>query len=721
MATLATTLFSQDLDVLLVFAARADDAINAGEVRYRDREDFAATVAALTSHMPSLDGVSIVAESMTIVATEPARKALYYSLCGSGPASFDAAIQIVKKTLLDTLVMFSKTDTAWRTHPAFAGKEQEWDFLGSDYVVLDWLVDDTPFRFRFYDVRTGQPHAPQFCASAAAARPLTDGRLAFLVSHGSNRLALVCPRAYLPVMRTRYDRSIVAATMLIARLGFLMYDFGFGMNPTGTSAKGLLELFKLGGAAGLDLPQDLIQTLSAYHQACEVQFGPAGQIPLRKRCLRALLQYSRPWLHESDSHLASLFRGWMVTVEPGALVDRRAIVCPGATICGGSTILAGAIVRNGARVAPYAVLAAGQIATASGEILKAGGNAKSSDDVTVPTRGGGPDVLTRAPQGEALVAGDDLARPIIIADAPATYPTISLGEARSSGSVSSRRYPVAGDAIPGGAESGAQNAAVQSPLSTTTESTTTTTTTTSTMTPPPLPRKRPRSCPETEVDSAPPSSRQRTTPPGWPEPGADPWPYPEVTGTHPRLFTWTNDTTAMPTRQMSTLPARIVPSPCPAEFAPAAPLTDAQPRQQNLAPESRLALTPPRSERAPSTLNLPSIQPARPYSRFRIDATPPSVHNRELPSQQAVPSMEHTVLPNDVLQFTRLPPPTYAPAPVLYSGRGGSRAAPFENGPDAAPQQPVHPTTASLLQPGAARPSPVMPRFVANQFMFNHM
>lgn len=245
MSTLATSLFPLDLDVLLAFLARANDAINAGEVRYDDKARFTATVSALKSHMSSLDGISFFPNSLTIVATPVARDALYKVLRADGDVSFDAAIKVMTIAIADMLAMFRDTNLAWRSHPVFAQRQQEWDFLDPDYIVLDWLIDDRPNRFNFIDVRDQQPKPPAVCTTRAAARPLIEGKLAFLVPDRQGGQALVCPRDYLKSLKTHYTRVIIAATMLIARLGFLSQDSGFCLDRSGALARGLLTLIQL--------------------------------------------------------------------------------------------------------------------------------------------------------------------------------------------------------------------------------------------------------------------------------------------------------------------------------------------------------------------------------------------------------------------------------------------------------------------------------------------
>jgi hypothetical protein len=713
MTTLATALLPHSLDMLLVFAAQANDTINAGEVRYRDRADFELTVAALRSRMPSLDGISIFPDSTTIVATRPARDALYNMLCAGGDTSFDAAIRHVTKALFDTLAMFSMTNHTWRTHPVFAGREHEWDFLGTDYVVLDWLVNDVPARFRFKDIRDGQSKAPEICTTGVAARSLAEGKLAFLVPRGQRGLVLVCPRDHLKFLADHYNRNIVAATMLIARLGFLSHDSGFCLDRSGALAQSLLALINLCCLAGFDMPENLDQTMAAYCNADDDPNDAAHQIQLRSQCITALLDYSRPWLHEEDSQLASLFRGWMVTVGPGSFVDRAAIICPGAAISGGCTIGAGAIVRNGAWVAPYAVLVADQIVTASGSIRNAGGNDVSSGDVSTRARNGGPSLLPAAPYQNVSRPANDIEVPFTIAKAPVGYRANSPSVARGPGSVSFWRYPAAGDLRRGGAKSGAQTTADQSPLSTTT----------STSTPPPLSRKRPRPGPETPCDNAPPSSRLRTAPQGWPAPGASAYPYPESSKAQPRQFTWVQDPDAMPTRQSSTQPVPHFPITNSPYDAPPSPAQVVHPSPQYLEPEMLRSSTPPPmlwSAPAPSVFNPTSNYTEHPDSGFRIDATPPFVHNRELAYRDATTTEASAFLPNDILQFTRLPPPMHAPAPVLYSGRGNSRATPDNDAPGAPPPQPSPHAYSSPLQASNVGQIPATLPSVARPFMFKH-
>ena len=710
MSTLATSLFPLDLDVLLVFLARAHDAINAGEVRYNDKARFAATVSALKSHMSSLDGISFFPDSLTIVATPPARDALYNMLRADGDDSFDVAIKMITIAIDGMLAMFRNTKPAWRTHPVFAQRQQEWNFLDPDYIVLDWLIADSPNRFKFVDARDQQPKAPAICTMSAAARPLIEGKLAFLMPDSQGGQALVCPRNYLKSLKTHYTRVIIAATMLIARLGFLSQDSGFCMDRSGVLARRLLTLIQRCRLARFDMPENLDKAMSDYCNGVDGSTDPADQDRLRRHCVQALLNYSRPWLHEQDSQIASLFRGWMVTVGPGTLVDRAAIVCPGAAISGACTIGAGAIVRNGAWVAPYAVLVAGQIVTASGSILNAGGHDVSSRDVPTGSHNSGPSTLLPAPYQNAALPSDDIDVPFTIAKAPVEYQANSPGMARASGSASLWLSPVAGDLHRGGVNSAAQSTTGQSPISTTTTTTTTT--------PPPLSRKRPRPSVETQRDMAPPSSRQRTAPQGWPAPGANAWPYPETTRAHPQKFTWIQDPGAMPPRQTTKPPALPFVATYSHCDAPPSPSQVAQTWPQDLRPETPRSSTPRAlwSPPAPSAFNPPSNAPEQPDSGFRVDATPPFVHNREQAYQHATTTEASAFLSNDILQFPRVPPPLFAPAPVLYSGRGNSRATPDDDAPRATPPQPSLPLYISPSQASGVGRSPAIPRSVASQF-----
>jgi hypothetical protein len=716
MTTQATALFPRDLDVLLVFAARANDAINSGDVRYSLWTDYATTVAALRRHMPSLEGFTLSPRSMTIVATKPACKALYKMLGGSSGTSFDAAILHVRKALQDTLFMFLEPCLVWRAHPAFAGREQEWAFLGSDYVALDWLVADTPFRFKFLDTRTGHSQPPEQCTSGAAARHLARGGLAFLVPFGDSGLALVCPGAYVSRLKAHYDRCIVAATMLIARFGFLRRDFGFRMTPIGTAAKGLLELFKLCSAAGLDVPQNMDQTLAAYHQAFENPDDAARKSQLHKQCIQVLLEYSRPWLHEADHDVASLFRGWMVTVSETALVERGAIVCPGATISDGCRIFARAIVRNGAFVAPNSVLGAGELITASPKLP----HAVSGGDGAARTQYPGPGVLIPTRHNSAFMTRANLAMPFTNAAATARYPAMSPGMAQSPGRAPSWRCVDAGDLAFGDAESSTQNTMVPPPLSTTASCTnTSTTTTTTTTTTPPFTRKRPRPGSGTQSDDAPPSSRQRTTPPGWVSPGANAWPYPEVDRAHPRRFTWIEDPSAMPYPQTSRLPAPPFASTYPAHVATSVPLQEPRHPSQNLQSGMPLLLPPRWMAPAGAGRSLRGHFEQRDLG-FEMGASLPIMRNRELPTWQATPTVEHTFLSNEILQLARVPLPTYIAVPALYSGRGNTRAAPNDDAPHAAPLQPSLAVNESALLANRVGPSAPMPRPVARKLMFKH-
>jgi hypothetical protein len=649
MTTLATALFPRELDSLLDFAARANDAINAGEVRYQDRDDFAAAASALESHMPSLDGITVFAESMRIAATGPAREALNNVLCNGGRTSFDAAIFHVRKALLDTLVMFSTTDIGWRTHPVFKGKEQEWDFLGSDYIALDWMVDQSPFRLRFNDTRDGLPQAPRLCSSGAVARFLVDGGLAFLVPRGDGGVALVCPRVYFKELKTYYDRSIVAATMLLARLGFLSQDSGFCMNPTSATTRRLLELFQLAGAAGLDLPQNLNPSLLAYHLASERPDNAARVTDLRKPCLQALLEYSRPWLHELDSGLASLFRGWAVAVGAGALVDRRAIVCPGATLCNDCTVGPGAIVRNGARVAPHAVVVAGQIVTSSGSIIDVRINDSSSGNVPARTHIGRPPGFIPATRENAMLIQDELPFPFTRGGPPTRSEPDSSRMTGSSGSVSFWHYPVASGLMGDGAETGAQHTTAKPSRSATTSSTTAGNSST-----PALPKERLPPIPGQQRDSAPPSCDPRNARPSRRASDANAWPYPEVSRNHTRQFIWIRDPAGMP-------------------------------------------------------------------PQLRTDATQPLVRSWELPTHRLAPEVAQAVLSNEILQYAGVPPPTHAPIPVLYSGRGNSRATPFDNATPAPPPQRLPTPNADHLQANRVGPYPAVSPSMGLQFPFKPM